>query len=329
MSISTCPRCAEQVTLPMGISTSARVRCPLCRAEYALADALVNMPPILEVIGEHAEELSADWFDEPADARREPRDEAAEAAASSGLHLAAEPPSETKSFADEQSHDDLLFEAGEIEHDDGAMQQQDTEIEDQAFELAPPVDEEAGVFDPVDVGPSEEPDVLDFGEPVASAEIKAEEEDELGIDFAETTPAAEPDAMSDFGADFDSPPASAANDDLGIDFSESEPATASEQGELDFGQPIAAATESEEMSLDFGEPLAAVTPNEDVSAAEPPAGKKKKDKKEKKEKKPKAEKPPADPTKKRSLVGLLLNVVLPAILAVPLALYGALDFTGL
>ena len=76
MSISSCPRCAQQVTLPMGISTSARVRCPLCRAEYALADALVNMPPILEVIGDHAEDLSADWFDEPADARREPRDEA-------------------------------------------------------------------------------------------------------------------------------------------------------------------------------------------------------------------------------------------------------------
>ncbi len=77
MSISSCPRCAQQVTLPMGISTSARVRCPLCRAEYALADALVNMPPILEVIGDHSEEPSADRFDmpsEPAEARREPID---------------------------------------------------------------------------------------------------------------------------------------------------------------------------------------------------------------------------------------------------------------
>ncbi len=88
------------------------------------------------------------------------------------------------------------------------------------------------------------------------------------------------------------------------------------------------------MSLDFGEPIEAATPTDDAAAVEPPAGKKKKDKKEKKEKKPKAEKPPADPAKKRSLVGLMLNVVLPAIVAVPLALYGALwispdyDFFG-
>lgn len=323
----------------MGISTSARVRCPLCHAEYALADALVNMPPILEVIGDHSEELSADWFDMPseaADARRQPVDEAVEAAGSSGLHLASEPVSESESFADEQSHDDLVFEAGEIEHDDSAMQQQDTEVEDLGFELAPVADEEAQPFDPMNDAPTEEPDVLDFGQPLASAEPKAAVDKELDIDFAESPMTDEPAAMSDFADDFNPPPVPPAGaDEFGIDFSESQPlANSADDAELDFGQPVAAGSDSEELALDFGEPVAAATPAQDVKSDELPAGKKKKDKKEKKEKKPKAEKPPADPAKKRSLVGLMLNVVLPAILAVPLALYGALwisrdyDFFG-
>ena len=329
MSISSCPRCAQQVTLPMGISTAARVRCPLCRAEYALADALVNMPPILEVIGDHAEDLSTDWFDMPseaADARREPIDEAVEAAGSSGLHLAGESIAESASFADEQSHDDLVFEAGEIEHDDSAMQQQDTEVEDLGFELAPVADDEAIPFDPIDVAPTEEPDVLDFGQSLPSAEPQAPADDELGIDFAESGPTDEPATMSDFADDFDSPPvAGAGADELGIDFSESAPlASSDDDAEFDFGQPVAAEPDSEELAFEFGEPDAAAVPTDEAQSVEPPAGKKKKDKKEKKEKKPKAEKPPADPAKRRSLVGLLLNVVLPAILAVPLALIGAL-----
>jgi hypothetical protein len=336
MSISSCPRCAQQVTLPMGISTSARVRCPLCRAEYALADALVNMPPILEVIGDHSEDLSADWFDMPAetaDARREPIDEAVEAAGPSGLHLASESVSEAESFADEQSHDDLVFEAGEIEHDDSAMQQQDTEVEDLGFELAPGADDAAATFDPSNIASAEEPDVLDFGQPLPSAEPKAAADDELDIDFSESPTKDQPAEMSDFADDFSSPPIPAAEaDELGIDFSESAPLAGSvDDAELDFGQPVAAQPDSEELSLDFGEPVAAAVPTKEAQAAEPPAGKKKKDKKEKK---PKAEKPPADAAKKRSLVGLMLNVVLPAILAVPLALIGALwispdyDFFG-
>ena len=339
MSISSCPRCAQQVTLPMGISTSARVRCPLCRAEYALADALVNMPPILEVIGDQSEDLSADWFDtpsEPADARREPIDEAAEPAGSSGLHLAGESIVESESFADEQSHDDLVFEAGEIEHDDSAMQQQDTEVEDLGFELAAVADDEAVTFDPINIAPTEDPDVLDFGQPMPSAEPKAAADDEPDIDFAESGHTDETVAMSDFADDFDSPPVPAAGaDELGIDFSESAPlASSDDDAELDFGQPVAAEPDGEELAFEFGEPVVAAVPAEEARSVEPPAGKKKKDKKEKKEKKPKAEKPPADPAKKRSLVGLLLNVVLPAIVAVPIALIGALwispdyDFFG-
>jgi hypothetical protein len=301
----------------------------LCRAEYALADALVNMPPILEVIGDHSEDPSADWFDmpsAPADARREPIDEAVEATGSSGLHLAGESIVESESFADEQSHDDLVFEAGEIEHDDSAMQQQDTEVEDLGFELAPVADDEAEPFDPVDVAPTEEPDVLDFGQPLPNAEPKAAADDELDIDFAESAHTDETVAMSDFADDFDSPPVPAADaDEFGIDFSEPAPlASSDDDAELDFGQPVAAEPDGEELAFEFGEPVAAAVPTEEARSVEPPAGKKKKDKKEKNEKKPKAEKPPADPAKRRSLVGLLLNVVLPAILAVPLALIGAL-----
>src|SRR3954462_4324045 len=62
MSISSCPRCSQQITLPIGISNSAKVRCPICRAQYSLADALVNMPPLLEVVGDGSES-EASWFD--------------------------------------------------------------------------------------------------------------------------------------------------------------------------------------------------------------------------------------------------------------------------
>jgi hypothetical protein len=37
-SISTCPKCAEQVTVPDGLAESAAVRCPVCDAEYPVDD---------------------------------------------------------------------------------------------------------------------------------------------------------------------------------------------------------------------------------------------------------------------------------------------------
>ncbi len=48
--ISTCPRCRLQVSLPARASPAARVKCPLCSAEYALQDALNEMPPMLIVL---------------------------------------------------------------------------------------------------------------------------------------------------------------------------------------------------------------------------------------------------------------------------------------
>ncbi len=177
-----------------------------------------------------------------------------------------------------------MFEAGEIEHDDSAMQQQDTEVEDLGFELAPVADDEAVTFDPMNIAPTEDPDVLDFGQPLPSAEPKPAADDQLDIDFAESGHTDETVAMSDFADDFGSPPVPAAvADELGIDFSEPAPlASSDDDAELDFGQPVAAEPDSEELAFEFGEPIAAAVPSEEARSVEPPTGKKKKDKKEKK-----------------------------------------------
>jgi LSD1 subclass zinc finger protein len=49
--ISSCPKCARLVTLPQGADPDAHVRCPLCDAEYRLADAMAGMPPELMIVG--------------------------------------------------------------------------------------------------------------------------------------------------------------------------------------------------------------------------------------------------------------------------------------
>lgn len=56
MSFSHCPRCHEQVSLPVAASPQARVRCPLCQEEYLLEDALRKLPPMLILV----DDLSAD-----------------------------------------------------------------------------------------------------------------------------------------------------------------------------------------------------------------------------------------------------------------------------
>lgn len=45
--ISICPRCGKQVSIPSAVDSAAAVRCPLCEAEYPLADALALVPPEL------------------------------------------------------------------------------------------------------------------------------------------------------------------------------------------------------------------------------------------------------------------------------------------
>ena len=46
-SISTCPKCKAQVSIPVGVDAAALVRCPLCAAEFALSEALALAPPEL------------------------------------------------------------------------------------------------------------------------------------------------------------------------------------------------------------------------------------------------------------------------------------------
>ncbi len=54
MTVSPCPKCFEDVTVPAGAKPEARVRCPLCYEEYALSDALKKLPPSLIVLDDGA-----------------------------------------------------------------------------------------------------------------------------------------------------------------------------------------------------------------------------------------------------------------------------------
>lgn len=54
MSIVSCPRCGDKVSLPPAASASALVQCPLCCEEYYLSDVLIQLPPMLVVVGGHA-----------------------------------------------------------------------------------------------------------------------------------------------------------------------------------------------------------------------------------------------------------------------------------
>jgi hypothetical protein len=55
MSIVSCPRCGDKVSLPPSAEPSAVVQCPLCLEEYYLSDALIQLPPMLLVVGSRAE----------------------------------------------------------------------------------------------------------------------------------------------------------------------------------------------------------------------------------------------------------------------------------
>ncbi len=47
---SKCPRCDQPVRLPDGLSEQARVRCPLCDAEFSADEALAGAPPLVIVV---------------------------------------------------------------------------------------------------------------------------------------------------------------------------------------------------------------------------------------------------------------------------------------
>lgn len=52
MSLAACPRCADQVAVPLGASRQATVRCPLCQEEFPLAEVLDRLPPALIVVSD-------------------------------------------------------------------------------------------------------------------------------------------------------------------------------------------------------------------------------------------------------------------------------------
>ena len=50
MAVSKCPRCDEEVSLPVGASAAAEVECPLCQEAFQLSEILDRLPPTLKVL---------------------------------------------------------------------------------------------------------------------------------------------------------------------------------------------------------------------------------------------------------------------------------------
>ena len=74
MSIVSCPRCGDKVSVPAAASPSALVECPLCCEQYYLSDALIQLPPMLKVVGAAAAATSESEYTlaEPATAGIQP-----------------------------------------------------------------------------------------------------------------------------------------------------------------------------------------------------------------------------------------------------------------
>ncbi len=73
--ISTCPGCQKQVSIPLKVESTALVRCPLCKAEYALSESLALAPPeLIPVVS--AAELGPSLENEGADRRISEENEA-------------------------------------------------------------------------------------------------------------------------------------------------------------------------------------------------------------------------------------------------------------
>src|SRR5262245_775556 len=130
MSISSCPRCAGQVSLPVGVSNGAKVRCPLCKASFSLADALVNMPPLLEVIEDPIDNPPDDWF-APSGIESAPVEQSSAANETAGvlnLFNNSDEPVNDEPLSDQAANDlsprvDSSADEMGVEHDDFAMQE--------------------------------------------------------------------------------------------------------------------------------------------------------------------------------------------------------------
>jgi len=49
-TIAACPRCSQQVSIPIDVAPTATVRCPHCQVEYHLQEALSRIPPLLILV---------------------------------------------------------------------------------------------------------------------------------------------------------------------------------------------------------------------------------------------------------------------------------------
>ncbi len=392
MSTTSCPRCSAQVTLPVGVRNETTVRCPLCHAHYTLADALVNMPPLLEVVDDADEALPAELFD------ASPADEVGQPIATAGLD------DDETSEADTLELGSLEMDGLEFDSDNGQEAGAETVVDDvSASTIESPVEQP-----PESTGEADDA-LLDFAAPEAPAEAEEAldlgDEAELALDFGNSSLAEEKEQVEptnaetlEFGSEmsdsFDDSPeeevkfdlegAEASGGDMTLDFGApigEEALDDSSEGDvanLDFGEPVddqaetvqfeSMATEGDEVEFNFDAPEADAAGEEgelrefedirvdasgdvddlplDMSAVpvagpvaddgeEEATGKNGK-KKEKKKKEKKARVALADGDKpKRSLVGSLVSVALPAVIAIPIALYGALwiskdyDFLGL
>jgi hypothetical protein len=344
MSTSSCPQCGKQVTIPSGVGTSTKVRCPLCHSQYTLADALVNMPPLLELVEEDAEDYldtqptipgsltvpAVDYFQEastkaPPVGADEPSLE----------ELSLEAPLDLEATTAYQADDDH-----QRDLDDLTVEEKDTEVEELGGLAKEPVAEapdELIAFD----SPAAADDVLDF-----DAAIEGEDADtplgelaagDIPLDFGGDTSAAEADeAPIQFEDEFSA--GSASEDDV-LAFDNAEPVDGQEEPSIDFGEPVAGDAEGEELAIDFGQPVEAVAPvvgvvDGEVSEEEETDKKGKKKKKKEKKQKVKAVGEDGEPRPKRRL-STVLSATLGGLLGLVVALYLILwlgpdyDFVGL
>jgi hypothetical protein len=316
----------------------------LCHAQYTLADALVNMPPLLEVVDDPSQAVTAEWHDTPSELVEPP---AVESSLVEELELDETPTASTVSGVDLTAvgHEELTFEAAEAD-DDLGLQDKDTEIEDLSVSTFDSV-ESAEPAQPAPAAADADDNVLDFGEPLAETpgDRRAGDE-EMTLDFGAEEPSQEsaeaetlqfgeplPDEASEgdeIKFDLDQPQ-TVGDADATIEFSDAPAIRAAEDVEFDLDandQPpprrdpqlsefgdfqVDASGEAEDIPLDVPREGQALAP---VAAVEEAGGKKGK------KKKPKKVKAPGDKPK-HSWVGAALTLVV----ALPIALYVAL-WTG-
>jgi hypothetical protein len=172
-TIASCPRCAQQVTIPGGAASSETVRCPLCNAEYPLAEAMAKAPPTLVVISS----LAVVAPEPPAENEAE-------------LHLfpAAESPYD---FVDSGSGSNEL----ELDHANGLPH--DAPVVQHDSDVAPHDTHEAPLMAEVHGQAVSEPPADHFA--AAEADVLELPSDDLSVD----APAAAETEQGDFLASFD------------------------------------------------------------------------------------------------------------------------------